>query len=101
MRILIAAVITLLTLPTASCGLLSSQGSDTTQTQEVVADNATVTSTSESRQVSSQSKGASVEGTVEDVITNNNQGISPMWFMIGALVLGMVIPQPKFLKIFW
>lgn len=88
-----------LLLLTPACGLFSTQGSDTTQSQEVVAETATVTSSATSKQISNQSQGASVEGSVESVTTENHQGISTWMFIVGALIFGLIMPQPRFIKL--
>ena len=69
------------------------QTQDTTQT--VQAQQATV----ESSQDAVQSQGANVKGGAENVLTENVTGVPVHWFIIGALIFGMIIPQPKFMKI--
>ena len=68
------------------------QTQDTTQT--VDAQYATL----ESSQDAVQSKGANVKGAVENVVTENVTGVPVQWFIIGALIFGMIIPQPRFMK---
>ena len=75
----------------AACG--SPQKQETNQT--VQAQEATV----ESSQDAVQAQGASVKGAVESVHTENVTGISPYWFMAGALLFGIIIPQPRFIKL--
>jgi len=49
-----------------------------------------------------KTQGAKVQtSSVEDVITNNTDGIPVYWFMIGALVAGIIIPQPKWMRVLW
>ena len=74
----------------AACG--SPQKQETNQT--VQAQEATV----ESSQDAVQAQGASVKGAVESVHTENVTGISPYWFIIGALAFGIMLPRPKFIK---
>ena len=52
----------------------------------------------ESSQDAIQASGANVEGTVETVRTENITGVPVEWFIIGALVFGLIIPQPKILR---
>jgi uncharacterized protein YcfL len=52
----------------------------------------------ESSQDAIQARGANVEGTVETVRTENITGVPVEWFIIGALVFGLIIPQPKLLR---
>lgn len=52
----------------------------------------------ESSQDAIQARGANVEGTVETVRTENITGIPVEWFIVGALIFGMIIPQPKILR---
>jgi len=77
--------------------LLTACGSKQLQesTQEVYAHQAHV----ESSQDAVQSKGANVKGKVENVVTENTTGVPVYWFIIGALIFGMVIPQPSFMKL--
>ena len=74
----------------AACG--SPQKQETIQTVE--AQQATL----ESSQDAVQSKGANVKGGAENVITENTTGVPVHWFIIGALIFGMIIPQPAFLR---
>lgn len=81
-----------------ACG--TAQIQDSTTKTEVVAEVATVTT--ETVQTEDKSDGAKVTAeVVENVVTENNSGISPYWFIIGALVFGMLIPQPRFIKAFY
>ena len=68
------------------------QTQDTTQT--VQAQQATV----ESSQDAVQSQGANVKGAVENVLTENVTGVSIQWFILGALIFGLIIPQPTILR---
>jgi len=68
------------------------QTQDTTQT--VHAQQAVL----ESSQDAVQSRGANVKGAVENVLTENVTGVPVQWFIIGALIFGMVIPRPRFMK---
>ena len=80
----------LLVLLLAAC--VPHQTQDTTQT--VHAQQAVL----ESSQDAVQSKGANVKGAVENVLTENVTGVPVQWFIIGALIFGMIIPQPTFLR---
>jgi len=64
------------------------------QEQEVTTgDNSSVS------QDATQASGAAVKAdTVETVTTENITGISPLWFILGAGVFGMLIPQPRFIR---
>ena len=68
------------------------QTQDTTQT--VHAQQAVL----ESSQDAVQSKGANVKGAVENVVTENVTGVSIQWFILGALIFGLIIPQPTILR---
>ena len=47
-------------------------------------------------------QGAKVQaGDVEEIVTNNTDGIPIYWFLLGTFVLGAIIPQPKWMKIIW
>lgn len=83
-------LIVLIVLLTA-CG--SPQKQETNQT--VQAQEATL----QSSQDAVQASGASVRGSVESVHTENVTGISPYWFIIGALAFGLMLPRPKFIKL--
>jgi len=52
----------------------------------------------ESSQDAIQSAGATVEGTVETVLTENVTGVPVEWFIVGALIFGLIIPQPRILR---
>jgi uncharacterized protein YceK len=79
----------------AGCGTLQSQ--DSTTKTDVTATTAIVAT--ETVQSEDKSDGAKVTAErVEQVVTENNSGISPYWFILGALIFGMVIPQPKFIR---
>ena len=69
------------------------------QTQETTQTVHAQTATLESSQDAVQSQGANVKGAVESVVTENTTGIPVYWFIIGALIFGMVIPQPSFMKL--
>lgn len=72
------------------CGSKQVQSTDqTVHAQEAVL---------ESSQDAIQAKGANVEGTVETVRTENITGVPVEWFIVGALVFGMIIPQPIILR---
>lgn len=87
MRLLKLLVFTVLL---TACGSKQLQES----TQEVNAQEATVVSS----QDAIQAKGANVQGNAENVHTENVTGISPYWFIIGALAFGIIIPRPSFIK---
>lgn len=79
----------------AACGSTQLQTDKTTT--EVVAEQAVVETNT--IQTQDKSDGAKVTADkVEEVVTNNVTGISPYWFIVGALIFGMIIPQPKFLR---
>ena len=43
--------------------------------------------------------GAKVDAdAVDDIVTNYTDGIPIYWFLIGCLVLGMIIPQPRLVR---
>jgi len=97
-------VVTLIVLSLSSCGLLSSQGSDQVQSQAVTGDNVSQSTSATSRQESNQSQKSTSTGDIKEVgaiSTENNDGISTWMFIIGALIFGMIIPQPRFIKLFW
>ena len=95
---LLSVIVLILSL--TGCGAFSSLSSTQETTTEVQAQTASVSTSTKSEQ-DAVTGGNKVLGDVDAVNTSNITGISPLWFMIGALVLGMVIPQPKFIKIFW
>lgn len=80
------------------CGARQTQDSTQDTSQEVVAEQATVTTSTQSTQDAIQASGASVRGEVDTVITDNTQGIPTYWFIIGSLIFGMIIPQPRFIR---
>lgn len=86
MKTLILALV----LSLVACGSVQRQEAS----QTVSAQEATVVST----QDETAAQGASVDGNVESVVTENIEGIPTHWFIIGALVFGMIIPQPKFIR---
>ena len=73
------------TLMLASCGLFGSKPN-----LDVTGDNAQV------QQATAGSTAAAEQ--IENVTTNNEAGIPTHWFIIGALVFGMIIPQPKLIR---
>ena len=87
MRYVIFSILMMIT----ACG--SKQTQDTTQT--VHAQQAVL----ESSQDAVQAQGANVKGSVETVHTENVEGISPYWFILGALAFGIIIPRPNFIKV--
>lgn len=67
---------------------------------EVLTETNTITST-ETVTAQEQSTGSAIKAkavTVDEVTTNNVQGIPMYWFIIGALIFGMIIPQPRFIR---
>ena len=67
---------------------------------EVLTETNTITST-DSVQTHDQSTGSTIAAKavdVDEVITNNVQGVPMYWFIIGALIFGMIIPQPRFIR---
>ena len=91
MKSLSKLVLVLMFMGLTACG--SWQKQDTTQTVHAQ------TATLESSQDAVQSQGANVKGAVESVVTENTTGVPVHWFIIGALIFGMVIPQPSFMKL--
>jgi hydrogenase maturation factor len=79
----------------AACGTIQSQ--DSTTKTDVTAGTAIVAT--ETVQSEDLSAGAKVNAErVDKVVTENNSGISPYWFIVGALVFGMIIPQPRIVR---
>jgi len=75
----------LLTLLLTGCGLFSGKPS-----LDVAGDNA---------QVQQAESGSSAQAeSIENVTTNNEAGIPTHWFILGALIFGMIIPQPRFIR---
>jgi hypothetical protein len=37
----------------------------------------------------------------EEVTTNNNSGIQPWMFVLGGLVFGFCVPQPRFIRVWF
>ena len=72
------------------CGAKQTQ--DTTQT--VHAQQAVL----ESSQDAVQSQGANVKGAVESVVTENTTGVPALWFIIGGLLFGIMIPRPSIIR---
>ena len=53
----------------------------------------------ESTQQQDQAKGAKVSAEVVDsILTDNSTGIPPYMFIIGGIVFGLIIPQPRFIR---
>jgi hypothetical protein len=49
-----------------------------------------------------QTQGAKVQASqVEDITTNNTDGIPVYWFLIGGVIMGILIPQPRWMKVIW
>lgn len=88
----------LLLLSLSACGTKQLQESKTETVTEVVAEQAIVSTVSDTSQDAVQSAGANVKGAVDTVVTENVTGISTYWFIIGALIFGMIIPQPRFIR---
>ena len=78
-------IVLTLSLLLASCGLFS-----TKPDLNVTGDNAQV------QQATAGSTGAAEN--IEEITTINEDGIPTHWFIIGALVFGMIIPQPRFIR---
>ena len=50
-------------------------------------------------QTQDKANGAKVNASaVDEIVTNNTDGIPVYWFIVGALVFGMIIPQPRFVR---
>lgn len=88
----------LILLSVVGCGSKQVQESTSETVTEVVAEQATVSTVTETTQDAVQSAGANVRGEVENVTTVNEDGIPVHWFIIGALVFGMIIPQPRVIR---
>ena len=59
-------------------------------------------STATVNQQQDQTKGAKVQASqVDEIVTNNTEGIPVYWFLIGGLIMGIVIPQPYWMKMIW
>lgn len=69
----------------ASCGLFKPSPN-----LDVVGDNANV------QQATAGSTGSAEQ--IESITTVNEDGIPTHWFIIGALIFGMIIPQPRFIR---
>ncbi len=83
-------LISFVLLLTASCGWM-------TQTNEVGDNSSAVVN-----QTQDKSAGAKVQASeVEDIVTNNTEGIPIYWFLVGTFALGAIIPQPKWMRIIW
>ena len=78
--------VVLLTVLLSGCGLFGGK-----PPVEVTGDNAKV-------QQAEAGSTAQAE-KIGEVVTINEDGIPTHWFIISALVFGMIIPQPKFMKI--
>jgi hypothetical protein len=39
--------------------------------------------------------------TVDDIVTNNTDGVPIYWFLVATFALGAIIPQPKWMAILW
>jgi len=91
----ITVLITALLIPACTSGL----GQDAKSSQGFTeAQNSTITQQSTSTQDAYQVQGASVTGEVQEVNTNNSTGMTEYWFIIGALVFGLIMPQPTFIR---
>lgn len=88
---MLKTLVLLLAILFAGCG--SKQTQDTTQT--VHAQEATL----EASQEAVQASGANVRENTGTVHTENVTGISPYWFVVGALAFGIILPRPKFIKL--
>lgn len=73
------------TLFLSSCGLFS-----TKPDLNVTGDNASV------QQATAGSTGTAER--IEKITTVNEDGIPTHWFIVGALIFGMIIPQPRFIR---
>lgn len=77
--------IILLTSLLVGCGLLGSKP--------------TANIEAETAQVQQAESGSSAQAeNIENVTTVNEAGIPTHWFIIGALVFGMIIPQPRIIR---
>lgn len=92
----------------------STQGQDTSQEQETAlrvsardvqeqSNTNTAVTTNESSQEAQTATGAAVksdriDSVTSEVLNTTNNGIPIWWFIVGSLVLGMILPQPRFIR---
>jgi hypothetical protein len=87
-------LVLVLALMLGGCGMLPKQttevGTGAQQVESVV------------NQQADAAEGAKVQAeAVGDVTTKNVDGIPVWWFMVGCLVFGAIVPQPRFLRWIW
>lgn len=80
--------VVILTLLLTGCGLFGGGSKPSITT----GDNAQV------EQTTSQAGSNAQAQEIGEVTTVNEDGIPTHWFIIGALIFGMIIPQPRFIK---
>jgi uncharacterized protein YcfL len=92
----------------------STQGQETSQEQETAlrvsardvqeqSNTNTAVTTNESSQEAQTATGAAVksdniDSVTSEVLNTTNNGIPIWWFIVGSLVLGMILPQPRFIR---
>lgn len=92
----------------------STQGQETSQEQETAlrvsardvqeqSNTNTAVTTNESSQEAQTATGAAVKSDMIDsvtssVLTETNNGIPIWWFIVGSLIFGMILPQPRFIR---
>ena len=92
----------------------SSQGQETSQEQETAlrvsardvqeqSNTNTAVTMNESSQEAQTATGAAVksdkiDSVTSEVLSTTNNGIPIWWFIIGSLALGMILPQPRFIR---
>lgn len=84
----------------ASCGGLGASGKQELGIASAVeAVDSQVDITTETTQEQDVSSGAKVRAdTVESVTTENYAGVPVAWFIAGALIFGLIMPQPRFIR---
>jgi thiol:disulfide interchange protein len=74
----------------------------TRDVQEQTNTNTAVTSNASSQEAQTATgaavKSERVETVNSEVLTTTNNGIPIWWFILGSLILGMILPQPRFIR---
>lgn len=92
----------------------STQGQETSQEQETAlrvsardvqeqSNTNTAVTSNESSQEAQTATGAAVksdriDSVTSEVLNTTNNGIPIWWFIVGSLALGMILPQPRFIR---
>ncbi len=92
----------------------STQGQETSQEQETAlrvsardvqeqSNTNTAVTTNESSQEAQTATGAAVksdriDSVTSEVLNTTNNDIPIWWFIVGSLTLGMILPQPRFIR---